>query len=267
MRVIILSFLFAHLALAQEIQFGVQSAALGGQQALVQENAGTVFLNPALLLTASRWSIWMTYFRPFRLPDLNAQGLAGHYAAAGFAFGAAFAQWGNSLYQERLLRMALAFRAGDRLDLGVTFQQRAVSISRYGRVAQWSGDVGAVIRPNSRVQFGILWRQAFFFRSSSLQEPPRREIITGIRIALPAKLQIVSEISRAAAFEPTWRFAAEFQPIPRLQLSAGSGFNTPETFAFGMAIDFATIRIQYALTDHAVLPLTHRIALLLRGNP
>ncbi len=267
MRILLLTLFCTQLAFAQELRFGAHSAALGGQRALAQEAAGTVFLNPAVLTDAPQWSFWATYLRPFQLPGLNSQAIAANLTARHAAIAAGVAQWGNALYRERLLRLAFAGPVTSRLVLGVAIQERSVGIERYGRYGQWSGDFGARIRLSHRAELGILIRNAVYRRSASLQETPRRETITGLMVALPMHLRIFAELTRETGFEPEFRLAVELRPVSYLSLQAGSGFNTPEEFALGLSLNMAVFRLHYAVTSHPVLPMTHVFALWFGSMP
>ena len=267
MRTVLLTFLCTQLTFAQELRFGAHSAGLGGQQALVQEAAGTAFLNPAVLMSAPHWSFWATYFRPFHLPGLHSQAIATNMTSHHFAIAAGAAQWGNALYQERLLRLAFAGPVSTRLVLGMTIQQRTVEIERYGRYGQWSGDFGARVRLSHSAELGILIRNAAYRRSASLQEIPRREVITGLVVSLPTRLRVFAELARETGFEPEFRLAVELRPISYLSLQAGSGFNTPEEFAVGLSLNMAIFRLHYAVTSHPMLPMTHVFALWFGSVP
>ncbi|MDQ7064110.1 MAG: hypothetical protein Q9P90_07670 [candidate division KSB1 bacterium] len=267
MRALLLMFLCAQLTMAQDMRFGAHSAALGGQRTLVQDAAGTVFLNPAVLMSAPQWSFWATYLRPFQLPGLHSQAIAANLTARHVAIAAGAAQWGNLLYRERLLRMAFACPVTSRLVLGLAIQQRTVEIERYGRYGQWTGDFGARVRLSHRAELGILIRNAIYRRSASLQETPRREVMTGLVVSFPMHLRVFAELARETGFEPEFRLAVELRPISYLSLQAGSGFNTPEEFALGLSLNMAVFRLHYAVTSHPVLPMTHVFALWFGSVP
>ncbi len=259
MRVILLFWLCTAAAEAQILSPAVRSAALGGQAAAVEEGAGTVFLNPALLCGRNELSLWLGYHRPFGLAELQAKALALKWARSSIATAAGFVAWGNGLYQEWDGRFAAAGAFLSNFSAGMTLRMRRVEIVGYGAAAQGLADLGVRFALSSSATLAALVRNAFPLGRSDLPAPAR-EWLSAVRIAPRRDFTLWLEVAHQRPFAPEVRIAAEIRPVRQLSFLAGSAIGNTEAFTVGLNLRLPALRLRYALRSIDPLPATHLFA-------
>ena len=240
-----------------QVAVGTRSLALNSQQAMVAESAGTVFLNPSLLLEQSQFSAWASYFQPFNLAELRVVATAAHYNQRRIAAGLGLQQFGNTLYTEQTIIFAFAVAPLTSLHAGISGRWQQISIARHGTASRPALDAGLRLRVDENVAIGVLARNVVAGRFGHSAERPARELLTAARIRLNGMATLFAEIAQQPYFDTEFRFAVELAPVPMLALRIGTGLNTPQAFAAGFGLQVTSLHLHYALQNHPALPQTH----------
>lgn len=251
----IVSLLWTTCCSAQIIALGAQSIALNQQKTLVAEQAGTLFLNPSMLLETPRLSAWLSHYRPFAIADLSVYALAGGYRSESFGIGAGAIDFGNALYRDQTFCMAAAFSVASTFKLGARYKMRAVSISGYGSVRSNAIDIGFHLPVTEHILIGALINNVV--AGKFVDTPQPREVLTAMRIDLDAGLQLFAEIAQAQHFEAENRFGIAYRPLSNFSVRLGTGINTPAAFSGGFGVHVSLFHISYALQNHPELSQSH----------
>ncbi len=245
---------------------GAKSKALLGQSVLITDNAGTVFMNPALLPELRRSTFWCNFFNPYQLKEVQSLAAAINYSHHDGGFALGFWQLGHKFYQEQLLSVGAGRRNLAGISVGVAIKFRRIEIQRYGAGGQVLLDTGFMLPVQRNITFGALIKNVYGSKLGRTGETLKREFISALQISSIAHTDFFIETVQVENYAPDLRFAATFSPLAQLQFLAGTGFNTSENFSAGFSLSWQYINIDYALKNHPYLALTHHFSLSLEFN-
>ncbi len=266
------SILFCLLFLAgsartQVVFFDARSAALGDQLALVQIGAGNLFHNPALMSDSRSVSLWVHYYRPFGLPDIRVQGLAGAFRTGLLSVGLGYLAYGNPLFQERTQAVAMSLQLLSNLAAGVVLKRHVIAIQRYGKTPYFRADLGFHLRATSRLELAALFRNALAAGPERARQNALPEYVSAAKARLHSRASLYVELHHSRNFSPMFKMGFELKPTERIHWLVGSGLNSPNSFATGFRLSLLNLAIHYAYRIHPVLPATHLFSLTYhRGN-
>ncbi len=266
MRTFLISLFSVAQAFSQSLPIGSRSMALNSQETLVDEHAGSTFLNPALLTTQDHFSFWLNHYNPFGLTEIDVYALAANYAGKGYSIGAGYLQYGNALFHEKLYVAAPALRLSPKLHVGFKFKRRRLIVENYGEAGNVAFDFGVFAPVHQQLEIGFLVKNLAATEIGQSGEKPIRSLLTGARISLFDKAQLYFEIAQEQGFEPDYKLAFDFQPAGVLVLRAGTGLNGASSFAGGFGLRFSRIALDYAFQNHFALSQSHVFSFTILGG-
>ncbi|KAA3620189.1 MAG: hypothetical protein DWQ05_05525 [Calditrichaeota bacterium] len=250
-------FFYILTAHAQTLSPGGRTKALHSQSALILDNAGTVFTNPALLPQLPLCTTWFNVFNPYQLKEVQSIASAINYSNGVYGIGIGFWQLGHKLYKEQIVNLALSRAIFHDVSAGITVKYRRIDIARYGSAGHFLFDLGIHVPLSSKMNFGA---RLVNFHNTALAESGdefKRELISALKIATIPDINLYIETAHVESQTPDLRFAATYSPIDFLQLRAGTGLNSSEIYSMGFCVNWNRMSFDYALQNHTYLAQTH----------
>lgn len=251
-------------AAAQFLAIGSRSMGLNGQQAIVDDAAGSLFTNPALLLASPRASIWISHYRPYQLEQIGVYALAANYSPKPVSIAMGYAGINHPLYRDQSIFAGAASHIAARIGLGLKFSRRWIEIAGYHALQASTIDLGVRMTVSEAIDLGILVKNAIRSAGGVDLGGTEREVRTGARFLMAAFVTLFTEISQQEHGIADFRFGFEFTGWRRLHFLVGSGYNTPQALAAGFSLQFTGLQIDYAVQNHTELGQTHVFTLALK---
>lgn len=228
-------------------------------------NANGIFLNPAGLASYHKLSLSMFISRPYNLPELTIGSLALSWPRSWIDLGLASQSYGNDLYRELSFGLAAAKEIHSGFYLGLAIWYNNLAIKNYGSDYTLSIDIGTQVRLNENLSWAA---SVFNINRAAIgrdKELLPQIFVAGVNVRPVSALQLNVDLYKDVRFPQELRIGAEFKTLPGLYLR--TGVNTQSTnFSVGFGIDYRFFELDYALTNHLVLGITHLITLSLNRN-
>ncbi len=235
----------------------LDARSLGMGQASVAVS-DSVFTNPAGLVQLKRWEAGSGYSKLFNLDELAFSVLSvGGPVKNDIALGFGFSSFGGSRYQENLLLIGSGVTLRRRFHLGLNCRAAQIKIGQ-GKVNSGIGaDGGLLIDVTSRLKAGYFHQGLI---PAFNRDWTRSRKAYGLALQVTDNALLGAEILEETPFPPNWRVGQEIWISPLFALRCGFSVN-PDRFSFGFGLKRDRLRVDYAVTSHEVLDLTHLITL------
>jgi hypothetical protein len=253
-------------AWAQDYPIGIRAQALGGAGVAKGRDAESLYQNPALLTEVPGAALTAFYSQPFGLKELRLSSLAGSAQWKRFSFGAALVDFGNDLFRDRMLHLALArsFLPAERLGIGISAAVRQLRISGYGEDSAILFNFGTQLRLSESLAWGTALTNLFEAEIGRKQEKLPRSVCIGFSYSPTAIVTLQMDLYKQSQFPQEWRVGIEVNPLPILLLRTGIGSN-PDRLTFGFALRLLKVSLQFAAFSHTDLGWTQQYAVAVRS--
>ncbi|MFN0157895.1 MAG: hypothetical protein ACKVRP_07470 [Bacteroidota bacterium] len=242
---------------------GADVLAMGGASVAVPGSGWAMFSNPALLQLADSRLLSLAYTpQPFGMKELARGSLAFIQPTEMGAFGVSAVRFGFELYREITLSASYAHTLADRFHLGVTFNYHTLTIQNYGSDAAFAFDVGFLTEIVENVQWGFSALNVNAARISQEKERLPQLYATGISYQPASDITLAADIVKDIRFPAELRIGVGYQLHEYVQLRAGSA-TEPATLNAGLGIRYSLLQLDYAITNHHDLGMTHQFSLTL----
>ena len=236
---------------------GARSAGRGEAVAACSGDAWIVFLNPAALSTLTGRTLSLTIV-PHRF-GLKELGRASFVYVEPLLWGVLSlggTRAGFELYRELTLRGACGVSIPGDLSIGLAVTWYHLSIAGYG--SAWTVGVDAGLRLD--LSDGIAWGVA----ASNINAPAigrakeeiPRGFSTGVVVSPLEAVQLSLDLTKEDRYPPSLRVGVEVSVLEMLALRCGTSTD-PSNLSCGLGLSWGFVQIDYALTDHPVLGMTH----------
>jgi hypothetical protein len=255
------------LAAAQEFPLGIRAQALGGASVAKGRDAEALLDNPASLTNLTGSTFTAFYTNPFGIKELRLSSFSGNTNYANFAVGAAFIDFGNSLYRDRRYHLALArsFLPAQRLAIGAIGALRHLRIAGYGDDSAVLFNMGTQLRLSESFVLGSALTNLLDAAIGRQQEKLPRSVCLGLAYSPHAALTLQMDLYKQNDFSEEWRIGIEANPLSPLLLRAGIGTN-PDRLTAGFALRVFKFSLQFAAFSHTDLGWSEQFAVTLMSR-
>jgi hypothetical protein len=255
------------LATAQEFPLGIRAQALGGASVAKGREAESLLDNPAALANLNGSTLTIFYTNPFGIKELRLNSFSASTNFANCAFGAAFVDFGNMLYRDRRLHLAVArhFLSAPNLMIGVSGVLRQLRISGYGDDRAMLLNLGTQFRVSDSFTFGSALTNLLNATIGQQNEKLPRSVCFGFAFLPASTLTLQMDVYKQNAFPEEWRLGIEINPLPPLLLRIGTGTN-PDRLTCGFALRLLKFSLQFTAFSHTDLGWTEQFAVTLMSR-
>jgi hypothetical protein len=224
----------------------------------------SIFNNPAGLSQIKFREVGLYYSpAPFGLTELsNAAAVFCEPTSIG-SLSAGFGIFGFDLYKETNITLGLGRNFSKNFTAGITCTFHNVSIKNYGSKGVLLFNVGSIIHLNDLVGFGFLIEN--ITRSTLGNESNQIPTVLwfGTNLHFIKEISFDAAIQKEIGFNPSLRLGTEYTLMDFLALRIGVS-NEPDTYCGGFGLAYNFIQVDYAVTSHPDLGLTHQFGLIIR---
>jgi hypothetical protein len=240
----------------------VQPAAVTGRgysgtAQLQQENVGT---NPAAVSTydAFRMSLFYTP-SPYQLPQLASFGVMSGMALGPARMAVGYQTFGFALYRETAGMLSIGGELGDGIHAGVTLQLAHLSVERYGSAVTALIDAGCLYSLTGTTSFGLAVQNLTGAGFGADDDIPRT-LLMGLSQTVEGIAVLNADIVHDSRYPVAYRAGADLPLHEFVVIRAGVDGGTERLFG-GFSLSVLPFRIDYAVTAHPVLGLSHTIGI------
>jgi len=222
-----------------------------------------IFLNSSGLAQLNGIACSIYYTRPYGLRELSYGSIAAtaHTPVAKIAVGAI--QFGNELYGEQSLLFAISRSLRHNLFYGANLHYMKLHIAGYGSDFSFAVDAGFLMKLSERLTWGFFATNINRASIGQIKDQLPQTVSFGMSFSPHDDLILNFDIFKDVAFPMELRVGAEYLILRRLALRSGI-INEPPQFAFGFGFFFPGARVDYALTTHQSLGMSHHLSLQLQ---
>ena len=247
----------------EEMGFSPRAWALGEAMVSLPTGVDGLYFNPASLGYGKDGFFTAALSRPYGLKELGtaAVGLGVHFPFAGIGLTAA--SFGFDLYREHLISLAFGRTMGSKVAYGLRMKVMGVRIENYGFDQTFGFDMGFLIWIGENLLWGGCLKNLNKPGLGEANEELPQVFQTGFCYYPREGMMFALQADKDVRFPTRMGFGCEYQIFQNLSLRVGVGSN-PATFSGGMGIRLRSFQLDYGLSSHQVLGLTHAVGVTLR---
>jgi len=247
-----------------QVKPGARQVAMAHSDIASGSDIFSVFNNPAGLSMIDSRELGAYYSpAPFGLTELsNAFGAYCEPTTFG-NFSAGFSIYGYELYKETQLALGYSKQVTNNFFVGVTSIYKNISIKNYGSTGKVLFNLGGIAKINEKFGFGFAAEN--ITRSTINGESNQIPTIfcVGANAKFIEELLISIALNKEIGYDPSVRFGTEYALIEFVRLRFGVS-NEPNTYAGGFGILYEFLQVDYAVSKHPDLGLTHQFGVIVR---
>ncbi len=245
---------------------GAKSGAMGGTS-VTNADAFSVFANQAALARVASLSAAIYGESRFLVPDLNLYGLGVAIPTAkGGSFGLGLNYFGNSLYNEKQLRLGYGRVLFEKLAIGIELDALSISMSDYGNKTAFTFGIGLLYSFNETLSVG-----------AHIYNPTRQQITDNSSDKIPTVMKLglaytpSSKTTLSVETEKNLdrpfmiKAGIEYRVIDKLYLRGGIS-TQPALSSFGIGLNLGALKIDVAGSIHPSLGYTPMVSVVYSGK-
>ena len=257
----ILILLFQSFSIFGQSSAGAKQIALANSNIARENNVFAIFNNPAGLGLVNNREFGIYYSpSPFGIKELSSAYLAyieptsfGNISIGAYTYG-------FELYRENQLNLAYSTKFSDNIYLGLTSFYHSVKIDRYGNSAVFNIKLGGIFILNQNFSLGFSLHNPLRFNNVKIELP--LIYLAGFSYIPVKNSSLNFAVAKEMDFPVSVKFGIEYEVIEYLQLRIGIQ-NEPDIYSGGFGIFYSFMNLNYAITSHPELGLSHQVDLII----
>ena len=251
--------IFSHIPLRASFELKGNSArvqAMGQAYIGLANTPDAIFSNCGGLALIKHPSFSLYFTRPYGMKELLQGTLSATLPTPFGSFGTGVNHFGNELYQEQSLLLSYSHSIRQKFSWGINLHYMKLQIAKYGSDFSYGIDLGFLTKISQRVNWGFCATNInrATFKNGSEYLP--QTFASGVSI-LPLHDFIINfDIFKDTDFPLELRMGIEYLLFQRIAFRAGFS-DEPSQFCFGFGLLFSYFTLDYAVTSHIDLGLTH----------
>lgn len=219
-----------------------------------------IFINCSGLAQLVQTSFSVFYTRPYGMQELSHGSFSAVIPTTISTFAAGLISYGNELYSEQSLLLSINRSVKQNIFYGFNLHYMKLQISGYGSDFSFGIDLGLLIKITPKLNWGFFatnLNRAILGRN---HECLPQTFSTGISACPVNDLVLNLDLFKDLIFPLELRCGIEYLLFH--QIAIRSGFSTePSQFSAGFGFLFSHFEVDYAVTTHQSLGLTHHLSL------
>lgn len=170
------------------------------------------------------------------------------------AVGASF--FGDKLYGETIWCLAMGRKLSDKLNIGMGLMIYDLQIKNYGNASSLGINVGWRMELNESLHWRGIWRNINGPTIGKSKDEIPQVIVSALVYNPRPKTTIVMEWEQDTSYKSRLKFGGEFKLFPWVVIHTGHASSPNQTTA-GLEIFYKQLNINYAVSSHSHLDLSH----------
>ena len=222
----------------------------------IYANAIGVFSDPASVTAFRKRNVAISSGKRFGLNLLrhHSTAIAQPFKKGFIAVGASFL--GNKLYGETIWCLALGRKLSDKLNIGMGLMAYDLQIKNYGGASSLGVNIGWRLELNETLKWRGIWRNINGPTIGQSKDVIPQVIVSALVYNPTPKAKVVIEWEQDTLFESRLKFGGGFKLLPWVVIHTGHASSPDQTTA-GVEIFYKHLNINYAVSSHSHLDLSH----------
>ena len=226
----------------------------------IQANATGIFADPASVTSFQNRHVGVSSGKRFGLSLLKHQSAALAFPVKnGYAaFGASI--FGDEHYSEKMWCLIMGRQFSDRLSIGMGLMYYDLQIKNYGQAGSWGINVGWNMKLDDTLYWRGYWRNINGPTIGSARESLPQVLVSALTYTPIPQANVIVEWEQDTIYDSRVKFGGQFNLLPWVTIHTGHAISPGQTTA-GIEINYKQIIINYALSTHSHLDLSHWLGL------
>jgi len=217
--------------------------------------------NPALIGLIDTPALRGEYTDLFNLKFLRRQsGIVGFPSALG-KFGLGIVQFGDEHYREQTLSILYGFKLTGAARLGIGLHEYRLTIPHYGKAGTFGVDVGAHWQVSPQWEWELAYANINQAQLQSSGELLPQQIYGAMQYTPFRTLTGHAYLIQELGFPIRYGVGTAYRPFPWMDIAIDF-ITDPLRGSVGLNLHWRIVHLEYMVSSHSVLPLTHRFGLL-----
>jgi len=257
--VIFILLFFSGFCSAQSLA-GARQISLSNSDVAFSNDVFSLFNNPSGLSQIAEREIGFFYSpSPFGIKELATGYLAYNEPTSFGNFGLGFMTYGFELYKENKFQLAYSNRITSNVSFGVSVFYQTVNILNYGNAGTFNISLGGIYKLTQKFSLGFALQNPLRFSNSKIELPLQYTFGTSYEVI--DKTYLTLAIQKELDFPFSVHFGIEYPIVKYFILRFGIQ-NEPNLYSAGLGINYSYFRLDYAVTTHQDLGLTHQVGFI-----
>ena len=264
-KFLLLLLISSHLCFGQSLP-GARQVALAHSEISYSSDPFSLFNNPAGLSLLSQREIGLYYSpSPFGVSEMsNAYGAFAEPTVYG-TFSAGFSIYGFELYKQTQIAVGYGRKIYDNFYIGGTLIYQNLSIKNYGTKGSVYFNAGGIANITDKLGFGFAVENLTRTTVSEDANQIPTVFWGGFHLKVIKEFILSAALSKEVGYNPSIRLGAEYSLLDYINLRFGT-HNEPNSFTGGFGVIYEFMQVDYAVSSHPDLGLTHQFGLIVRFN-
>lgn len=244
-------------ASGEPFPIGARSWGIGNATAAIADKQ-SIFNNPAGLGFLTDYFISTSYHNRYTIAGLNTFSLGGNYNTKIANIGLTVERFGDKLYHEEKLGLALA-KSTNRISLGIKVSYLQAAIEGFAVKQTVLTEFGVMAKLSSTLQLGF---HAYNLTAARLFVSQRVPTVLRLGLAYqPIKqLLLVGEAEKDIVLPTLYKVGLEYQIVKNFYLRTGITSKLSNAH-FGIGFQAKQFIFDYAASSHSLLGFSHHLTL------
>jgi len=258
--VIFILLIFIEFCSAQSLA-GARQISLSNSDVALSNDVFSLFNNPSGLSQISEREIGIFYSpSPFGIKELATGYLAYNEPTSFGNLALGFMTYGFELYKENKFQLAYSNRISSKVSFGISIFYQTVNIKNYGNDGTFNISLGGIYNLAQKISIGFAIQNPLRFSNSKIDLPLQYTVGTSYQVIEKTYLNFA--LQKELDFPFSFHFGIEYPIIKYLSIRFGIQ-NEPNIYSAGLGINLSFFRLDYAVTTHQDLGLTHQAGLII----
>lgn len=239
---------------------GARAAAMGGS-AVATTGLYSLFSNQAGLAQLDGVHAGIYAENRFLMSELSMYAFGAAIPTKSGTFGLGGVYFGNSLYNERNIKLTYGRKLFKNFRIGAEFDIAGISISEYGSKTAITFGLGLQYDISPDVTIGAQIYNPLRVQLTDLDDDLLPTLITvGASYRPTEKITLLAEAEKNMAHTASFKGGIEYQVVKALYLRAGYS-SAPSQTTFGVGVNLKAVKIDLAGSFHPVLGYSPHISI------
>ncbi len=219
-----------------------------------------IFINCSGLAQLTYPAFAVFYTKPFGMKELSYGSFSAAVPTTQGTFAAGLISFGNELYTEQSLLLSFNRSVNQNCYYGCNLHYMKLQISGYGSDFSLGIDAGLLVKISPKIHWGFFTTNVNRARLGQNHECLPQTFSTGISTSPISDFVLNVDIFKDSLFPLELRCGIEYRLFHRIALR--TGFSTePTQFCAGFGFLFSYFEVDYAVTTHQSLGLSHHFSI------
>ena len=243
------------------VEGGSRSTAMGGASTAAIANSLAISTNPSLAASVVHCGVSMDYIPGvFEMEELSRGSFTFIVPMTAGTFAFTGSRFGFDLYREVSLTLTCARRISPELMVGVNVHWYSLVIQNYGSATTIGADIGLVATLSENLHWGFSARNVNAPAIGVEAERLPQVYSTGVAYQPSKECTIAADLVKDVQHPAGLSIGAEYEILGLLSLRGGSS-SDPPMYSAGFGVRYSGVCLDYALSNHPDLGMTHQISI------